>query len=1007
MLNNFKYNLDSLLKVSKNLAVLITLIFFLFTKSFLLSQNNPGLENNTSLAGWAANATPNNGINTTNSARSGGKAIVARWSSSTATTADVQHNGGSITVPGAGYYVHVIAWTARGSTSVSTGIGVKNTSTGAQVNTALASNAAYTRNTVTSAISTASHSYVPVFRASNSNSIGAQSGLGDDFIIYASTQSTTDVTAPNAPTNLCVNKTGNNNVLTWSDGTDAASNLNGVMILRAPFGTALPTVRNQAYYSTNYQTGPNFLHSNWTVLSNSVAPGSQTFEDIGAATTPYIYAVYMRDIAYNYSAPISFSTAHAGPDQSLCSVTSATMSPSAVPSGYTGNWTLLIGGGTFSSSTSITSIPTGTNEYLWTVSNGAGCTTSDAVIVQINTTAPTAPTLLTPASGSTISPSPVNLMWNNSGNASTYVVQLGTSSPPGTSFPSQIPNSYNAGTLNPATTYYWRVNATNACGTTTGAIWNFITQPVFSATATGTEATCGTGWDSGNSYTGFVKTIAVSGLPTPLGTASGQYVLNEVEVNLGSSTCKRDLSTYDFRLTAPDGTYLDFFPTNKLTGSTTAVWVRVKFRDHDALEMINQYPVSYQDDIHPYSIGYYSIQTVDGFLTTFNGRNPNGNWQFAILENTSDEIAFNSVTLKFGPKILVNNIKDQVYYDNCSTSQCMDSRQVTVATNEYLVNGDPILTSTNPNGSCFYNGASHNSGWFSFKAAGNSAYLTVSGMMGPGQTGNNQMQLVVIQRPAAGCVDQGGSWIIPTGGCIEGAGNSSYLTTNGGGGASHSNGITGNVEFNLTGLSAGTTYYLNIDGNSGATSPFYIEGLNGFASCDEFFLLPIELLSFDAKLEDKVVALDWISATERNNDFYIVERSTNGFDWEFVDKIDGAGNSSQNLSYVSYDFNPLLGASYYRLKQKDFDGKTTILGIRSIENADEISVYPNPNTGVFSISGLPNRVEKQITLLDITGQKVSTYYTEDDNFKLDISNQASGIYFVYIEGFEPIKIIKQ
>jgi len=994
--------------------------FAAFIVGDVLAQFNPGLELNiTNADGWSIHSTSGTGIqpsNVTSSSRSGARAINVLVDG-TSSTRKYQHDGYTVTVPASGgpYHVHVIGHlnSYQYDDYDRVALGIKNLSTGITQENALLNEANYTRRTRTWT-NAAAGIYAPLFIGSGSgNSPYTSSSSGDDFIIYYSTQSAVDLIDPNPPTNLCVNSSGGNNVITWSDGADAELNLNGVMILRAPVGTALPTVNDQAYYSTNMQIGPNYLNNGWTVLTNTLAPGTQTFTDAGAAGTPYIYAVYMRDIAYNYSAPISFTTANAGPDQYLCGAPgSATMAATAAPGGYTGTWSNVSGGGSIttpgSAATTITAIPAGINTYRWTVTNGAGCSTFNDVIVSVNTTVPSLPTLGSPVNGSSIAASPVNLVWGNGGGADSYVVSLGTSSPPGTSFPSQTSNSYFAGSLNPSTTYYWRVTATNSCGTTVGSIWSFNTLPVYS----NTSSTACNAWDSGNTYTGFTRTIdlTAAGLPTPLGTGSGQYVLNEVEVHLGSSGCKRDLSTYDFRLTAPNGAFIDFFPTNKLTTNTSVQWVRVKFRDHAALEMINEYPNAHQEDIHPYSIGYYAIQTVDGFLSTFNGVNPNGIWTFAIKENSTDEISFNSVTLKFGPKILVNNIQNQVYYDNCVTSQCFDGRQVTVASNMYLQNGDPILTATNPNGSCWYNGANNNSGWFDFKASSTTAYITVSGMSSS-STAANQMQLVVVQRPAAGCVNQNSSWVIPTGGCSLAsstpANNTAYLSGSGGGGFTYSTGITGNVEFNLSGLTVGQTYYLYIDGNGGATSPFYIEGLTGIATCDNLFVpLPIEWYSFNANIYNKTTHIMWQTATERDNDFFTVERSANGIDWEVLELIDGAGVSNELLHYETYDNYPLKGISYYRLKQTDFDGKSTYSDIKSISNTEELMVLPNPGNGIFYVSGLSDRKENQVIVMDVTGKIIANYITEDAMLQMNLEDHPAGIYYVKVNEEFTIKVVK-
>lgn len=84
--------------------------------------------------------------------------------------------------------------------------------------------------------------------------------------------------------------------------------------------------------------------------------------------------------------------------------------------------------------------------------------------------------------------------------------------------------------------------------------------------------------------------------------------------------------------------------------------------------------------------------------------------------------------------------------------------------------------------------------------------------------------------------------------------------------------------------------------------------------------LPITLLNFKCSYKNNHVYLEWATSSEINNDYFIIERSQDGIFYEDILRILGAGNSNQLIEYSSIDFNPLIGASYYRLKQVDFDG---------------------------------------------------------------------------------------
>jgi hypothetical protein len=73
--------------------------------------------------------------------------------------------------------------------------------------------------------------------------------------------------------------------------------------------------------------------------------------------------------------------------------------------------------------------------------------------------------------------------------------------------------------------------------------------------------------------------------------------------------------------------------------------------------------------------------------------------------------------------------------------------------------------------------------------------------------------------------------------------------------------------------------------------------------------------------EEKNVVLNWSTASEHNNDFYTVERSTNAMDWEAISFFNAIGNSYSIANYSIFDSSPLSGISYYRLKQTDKDGQ--------------------------------------------------------------------------------------
>ena len=73
------------------------------------------------------------------------------------------------------------------------------------------------------------------------------------------------------------------------------------------------------------------------------------------------------------------------------------------------------------------------------------------------------------------------------------------------------------------------------------------------------------------------------------------------------------------------------------------------------------------------------------------------------------------------------------------------------------------------------------------------------------------------------------------------------------------------------------------------------------------------------KKKENYVDVNWITATEINNNYFTLERSATGINFEPIGYVQGAGNSTSTINYVFKDRDPLNGIGYYRLKQTDFD----------------------------------------------------------------------------------------
>ncbi len=136
--------------------------------------------------------------------------------------------------------------------------------------------------------------------------------------------------------------------------------------------------------------------------------------------------------------------------------------------------------------------------------------------------------------------------------------------------------------------------------------------------------------------------------------------------------------------------------------------------------------------------------------------------------------------------------------------------------------------------------------------------------------------------------------------------------------------------------------------------------------------LPVTLVAFNAKKSSQKVNLDWQTASEKNADYFNVERSIDGNDFKLIGKISASGNSTSLKSYSLIDENPIFGNNYYRLKQIDFDGsfiysdiKTVYLGKTSL-----LSMYPNPAVNKSFTIKIPEQVQGDysVQLIDNAGR---------------------------------------
>jgi len=204
--------------------------------------------------------------------------------------------------------------------------------------------------------------------------------------------------------------------------------------------------------------------------------------------------------------------------------------------------------------------------------------------------------------------------------------------------------------------------------------------------------------------------------------------------------------------------------------------------------------------------------------------------------------------------------------------------------------------------------------------------------------------------------------------------------------AGYQNLSVGNVLFNVvTGASHSTEYHYVVrayipNGTSSNSNEIIV-----FTSY--YSALPIELLSFQANCTNgNSVDISWITASEHNTDYFLIEKSSDGLTWGLLAEQKAAGNSFEEIQYHVYDIAPKSSQVYYRLKQIDIDGKSEMFDpvtFHCNEENDAIYSYPNPSNEEFSIAIKAHSSDQKGNLQILNSLGKSVY---SSNYNLVIGN---------------------
>ncbi|MFT3981324.1 MAG: T9SS type A sorting domain-containing protein [Ferruginibacter sp.] len=167
-------------------------------------------------------------------------------------------------------------------------------------------------------------------------------------------------------------------------------------------------------------------------------------------------------------------------------------------------------------------------------------------------------------------------------------------------------------------------------------------------------------------------------------------------------------------------------------------------------------------------------------------------------------------------------------------------------------------------------------------------------------------------------------------------------------------------------LSDGTSY--------GCGNDFAIDDIK-FVSCPEGGPMPVEFLSLAAVQKGSGVSVNWSTASELNNNYFDVERSTDGTTWNTIARVMGAGNSATVKNYNAYDAKPVAGYNLYRIRQVDIDGKfeySSTVKVKITIDKLGVSVLANPFVNNITVDFLSNNIQTvSARLTDLSGKTVA------------------------------------
>lgn len=305
---------------------------------------------------------------------------------------------------------------------------------------------------------------------------------------------------------------------------------------------------------------------------------------------------------------------------------------------------------------------------------------------------------------------------------------------------------------------------------------------------------------------------------------------------------------------------------------------------------------------------------------------------------------------------------------------CMAPALLTPGGGNFSSNTSGTYTSDTPgNLSSLFCGSIENNSWYQFTATATTATFNFSSVGGPSCSSGIQAEVYSVTHDINGCC----------------TGFTSMSNCFNPGTAS-----TGTVT--ATGLTIGNTYMLMVDGWGGSVCNFTVSNWSATG------ILGISLTNLSALSTETGNQINWTTETEKDNDYFILQRSEDGINFESIANIDGAGTKNSPTNYAYFDAYRLSGIVYYRLKSLDFSGLPSYSEMLSVDrnSNEDLTFYPNPASEQLNVS-LNHTESVVMEMCSIDGAVISTHYFQEKGIEtqiIPIHQLKQGLYILRFKG---------